>query len=310
MDPGLTTVEARRRLAEHGANALPEPRPIPMWRRALAQLRSPLVYILLFALAFDLGSWIAAGSRGLPLEAVVIALVLALNAGLGAYQEHRSEQALARLRAVAAPHARVVRDGALTSVPVSELVPGDLVRLESGDRIPADARVADAHGLLIDESMLTGESLPVDRRSGEELAAGTLVARGTAAAEVTRTGAASALGKLATLLGSIDATRTPLERRLDDFGRRVARWVIALAALVAAAGLIIEGIGRAAAVLLFAAALAVAAVPEGLPAVVTLTLAMGVQRMARRHAVVRRLAAVEALGSVTVIATDKTGTLT
>jgi len=307
---GLTSAEAGRRLAEHGRNALPEVAPPAMWRRVLAQLRSPLIYILLFALVVDLASWLHEGGSGVPLEGVVIALVLALNAGLGAYQEHRSEQALARLRSLAAPQARVVRDGALTVVPSAELVPGDLVRVESGDRIPADGTLAEAHGFLVDESLVTGESLPVDKAGGREVFSGTLAARGVALIEVTATGAASTMGRLATMLGTIELTRTPLERRLDDFGRRVARWIAALAVAVAAAGLAVEGIAHIGAVLLFAAALAVAAVPEGMPAVVTLTLALGVQRMARRNAVVRRLSSVEALGSVTVIATDKTGTLT
>ncbi len=307
---GLSSDEARRRLAAHGPNALPEATPPAAWRRVLGQLRSPLIYILLAALAFDLGSWIFEGRHGVPFESLIIGLVLALNAGLGAFQEHRSERALARLRTLGAPRARVLRDGAWSQLPVAELVPGDRVRVEPGDRLPADGRIAEAHGLSIDESMLTGESLPVDHHNADEVAAGTVVARGVALVDVSRTGADSALGRLAHMIGEVAIGRTPLERRLDAFGRTVARAVCVLAVAIAIAGIAVEGVDRLAAVLLFAAALAVAAVPEGLPAVVTLTLAMGVQRMARRRALVRRLAAVEALGSVTVIATDKTGTLT
>jgi Ca2+-transporting ATPase len=176
--------------------------------------------------------------------------------------------------------------------------------------VPADGVAPAGGNLMVDESVLTGESMPVEKDAGSELFAGTLVVRGKTYATVTRTGAASALGNLAVMLGEIEAGRTPLERRLDAFGRRVAGWVLVLAAAIAAGAIWAEGLGHLWQIVLFVVALAVAAVPEGLPAVLALTLTRGVQRMARRRAIVRRLAAVEALGSVTVIATDKTGTLT
>jgi P-type Ca2+ transporter type 2C len=307
---GLTSAEARARLVEHGPNALPETPPVPAWRRFLRQFRSPLIYILLFALVVDLFAWAAEGAAGLPFESIAIAVILLLNAGLGVYQESKAEAALARLKALAESKVWVLRDGAAARVPSAELVPGDAVRVEAGDRLPADGTLVEAEGVSVDESVLTGESAPVEKGLGDETFGGTLVVRGKGYVELTRTGAASATGKLATMIGRIETARTPLERRMADFGGQVARWVLVLAAAVALGGLLSEGWSRLGHVLLFAVALGVAAVPEGLPAVLTLTLALGVERMAKRKAVVRRLSAVEALGSVTVIATDKTGTLT
>jgi Ca2+-transporting ATPase len=307
---GLSSAEARRRLLEHGPNALPEAAPVSAWRRFARQFRSPLVLLLLFAVAFDLATWGAQGARGFPVQAFIIALVLLLNAGLALFQERRSEQALAKLAALAAPHAFVLRDGAWRRVPARELVPGDAARLEAGERVPADGRLVEQHGFAVDEALLTGESLPVDKRAGDPAFSGTLAVRGSALLEVEATGAASRMGRLAASVGAGERAPTPLERRLDAFGRRVAAWVIGAAAALLAAGVLVEGVARLDEMFLFAVALAVSAVPEGMPAVVTLTLALGVQRMARRNAVVRRLQAVEALGSVTVIATDKTGTLT
>jgi Ca2+-transporting ATPase len=185
-----------------------------------------------------------------------------------------------------------------------------VVRLEAGDRVPADGELVDARGAMLDESILTGESVPVDKGDHDEAFSGTLLVRGKAYLEVTRTGPSSAMGRLATMLGGIQAAQTPLERRVERLGHQIARWVLALAVALGVFGIVAEGVGRAPAIVIFAVALAVAAVPEGLPAVLTVALALGVERMARRRAVVRRLAAVEALGSVTVIATDKTGTLT
>jgi len=310
LPPGLTTDEARRRLAEHGPNTLPAATAEPLWHRLARQFRSPLIYILLFALVVDLAVWALAGTHGWPLESIAIAVILLLNAGLGLWQEHKAESALARLEKLAAPQAWVARDGDLVRLPAAELVCGDVVRLESGDRVPADATAAAAENLQVDESVLTGESLPVDKVAEAPLFAGTLVARGRAYVEITRIGQASAMGRLAEMLGTVEAEASPLERRLQRFGHRVARWVLTLTVAIAAGGIAVQGIERFDEVFLFAVALAVAAVPEGLPAVLTVTLALGVERMAGRAAVVRKLASVEALGSVTVIATDKTGTLT
>jgi P-type Ca2+ transporter type 2C len=234
------------------------------------------------------------GGHGWPIEGTVIGAVLVLNATLGLLQEVRADGALAELRRMASPMVWALRDGVLRQIKGDDLVPGDRVRIETGDRVPADGMIVDGPGLMIDESMLTGESVAV----------------GKGFIEVTRTGSASALGKLASTLSTVKVDRTPLERRIDLLGVQLTRWVVAIAVALAAAGLYAEGLGRVQEIILFAVVLAVAAVPEGMPAVVTLTLSLGVQRMARRKAVVRRLSAVEALGSVTVIATDKTGTLT
>jgi Ca2+-transporting ATPase len=307
---GLTTAEAQRRLREYGRNALPETPPRPLWRRFLRQFQSPLIYILLFALGVDLVIFAIEGGQGTPAESLAIGLILLLNAGLGVYQESKSEAALAHLKAMSAPRVWVRRDGRLAHLASDELVPGDVVRLEAGDRIPADGALREAEGVMADESLLTGESLPVDKAPGDDVFSGTLLVRGKGYAEVSRTGTGSAMGRLAAMIGGIEAGQTPLERRLDVFGRQIALVILALSVLLVAGGLFIEGAGRIGHVLMFAVALAVAAIPEGLPAVLTLTLTLGVERMAKRKAVVRRLSAVEALGSVSVIATDKTGTLT
>ena len=307
---GLTQQEAAARLARVGPNALPGAVPDPPWRRFLRQFRSPLIAILVVALGFDVALWAYEGAKGLPVEAIAIAVILLLNAALGLYQEQRSEAALARLTAMAASQSWVMRDGHLVRLPSADLVPGDCVRLEAGDRVPADGTLVEAAGALFDESVLTGESAPVDRPVGEEAQSGTLLVRGRVLVEVSRTGPASSMGKLASMLGGISRTPTPLERRVDALGRDIARWVLALAAALGIAGVLAEGLSRAPEMIIFAVALAAAAVPEGLPAVLTVALALGVERMVRHRAVVRRLSAVEALGSVTVIATDKTGTLT
>ena len=308
--PGLSTAQANTLLVRFGPNALPEPPADPLWRRFVRQFQSPLIYILLFALAFDLGLWIVEGAQTTPIEALAIGLILLFNALLGLYQEQRSEAALAELKVLSAAHAWVLRDGHLVRVPSTALVPGDVVRLEAGDRVPADGTLAGAIGVMIDESILTGESIAVDKSDGEDALSGTLLIRGKTHLAVTRTGRSSAMGRLAVMLGDIKASPTPLERRVDRLGRQIARWVLLLAMTLGVIGIAAEGVGRAAGVVIFAVALAVAAVPEGLPAVLTVALALGVERMARHRAVVRRLSAVEALGSVTVIATDKTGTLT
>jgi len=307
---GLSTAEAVERLSRYGPNALPEQPPDPPWRKFVRQFDSPLIFILLFALAFDVGLWIYESGHGWPLEASAIGLILLFNAALGLYQERRSEAALARLKALAGAHAWVLRDGRFVRLPTTALVPGDCVRLEAGDRVPADGTLRDPHGALFDESILTGESVPVDKGSGDEAFSGALLVRGKTVLDVTRTGALSAMGRLATMLGEIELAKTPLERRVDALGRQIARWVLVLAALLCVFGVAAEGLGRAPQMIVFAVALAVAAVPEGLPAVLTVALALGVERMAFHRAIVRRLSAVEALGSVTVIATDKTGTLT
>ena len=307
---GLTSEEAGARLAKYGPNALPEKPPLSLWVRFVRQFQSPIIYILLAALVIDIVIWISEGAAGWPVETIAIAFILLLNAGLGVYQENKAESALAHLKTLAGAVSWVMRDGKLAQRPNTELVPGDLVRVEAGDRIPADGVLIDGQGVSVDESILTGESVPVEKERGQENFSGTLLVRGKGYLEISRTGAESAMGRLAVMIGGIEAGRTPLEQRMEVFGGQIARGILALAVVIAILGVWIEGMSQIGHVLLFAVALAVAAVPEGLPAVLTLTLALGVERMAKRKAVVRRLSAVEALGSVTVIATDKTGTLT
>ncbi|MDJ0465546.1 cation-translocating P-type ATPase [Streptomyces sp. H27-C3] len=302
---GLARGEAARRLVEHGPNAVAAQPRTPMWRRVLQQLRDPLILVLLVAAALT----IITGD--LP-DAVVILVVIIANTAVGVAQEMRAEQAVAALTALSAPAARVVRDGEEEHLASSEVVPGDLVLLGEGDIVPADGNVVDAAALLVDESSLTGESVPVEKTTGGDeahgtVASGTVVVRGRGRVLITATGAHSATGRIASLLGTAPGL-TPLQHRLASFGRMLAAVTVALCALVLALGLVR---GQPLELMVVAAiSLAVAAVPESLPAVVTLALALGARRMAERHAIVRRLPAVETLGSVTVIATDKTGTLT
>lgn len=298
---GLSTVEAGRRLAEHGPNRSPEAPPRGWVRRVGDQLRDPMIMLLLAALVVV----VAIGDTG---DAVIIAAVVALNTGIGVFQEVRAERAIAALGRMAAPRARVFRDGALVEVAAASVVPGDLLRLEAGDIVPADAELVEAFSLQLDESAMTGESVPVDRAAGEEVLAGTVATRGRGTAEVTHTGADSGLGRIAALIAGTQVRPTPLQRRLSGLSH-----VLVLGTLVMAAVVFVLGVLRGQSVtdmLILSVSLAVAAIPESLPAVVSVALALGAYRMARRSAVVRWLPAVETLGSVTVLASDKTGTLT
>lgn len=307
---GFTSNQARDALAQYGPNALPEQPAESLLHRYLRQFRNPVIYILLFALAFDLAIWWQEGAGDIPLEAVTILVILLFNSILGVWQETKSESALARLKALAAPKTWVLRDDRLQQLPSVELVPGDLIRIEAGERIPADGPLESANSFSADESILTGESVPLEKRAGDLVLSGSLAVRGLGWVRITATGQQSTMGQLAHLLQSVEREKTPLERRLAKFGRQVAICVIGLAVLVLVAGVATQGFNDINRLLLFAVALAVAAVPESLPAVLTLAMALGMERMAARKAVVRKLTAVEALGSVTVIATDKTGTLT
>jgi Ca2+-transporting ATPase len=302
---GLTERQAARRLAEFGPNTIPERRPPGIPARVIAQLRDPMIMLLL-------GAAVLALSLRDVTDTAVIAVVIVLNTAVGVAQELRAERALTALRRLSAPTARVVRDGNPDVRPAAELVPGDLVLVAAGDVVPADGRLLEAHRLQADESALTGESVPVDKDPGvaglDVASAGTVITSGRGVLLVTRTGATSALGRLAALIGEQRPRPTPLQQRLAALGWVLAGSALALSALVVASGLVR---GRPLAeMVLTGVSLAVAAVPESLPAVVTLALALGAHRMARRAAVVRRLPAVETLGSVTVVAADKTGTLT
>jgi Ca2+-transporting ATPase len=299
---GLSERQALRIRAEVGPNTIPEPPRPGTLSRVLAQLRDPMIMLLLGAAALSIAL------RDLT-DTMVITIVVVLNTAVGVIQELRAEQALAALGSLSAPHARVVRDGHWAVRPAAELVPGDVTWLEAGDVVPADAKIEQGHRLQVDEAALTGESVPVDKDSAAgEVFAGTVVTRGRAVVVVTRTGPSSSLGRIAALLGEQRPRPTPLQRRLAALGRVLAIAALLLSALVAVVGL---ARGRPLGdMVLTAVSLAVAAVPESLPAVVTLALALGAHHMAKHAAVVRRLPAVETLGSVTVVAVDKTGTLT
>lgn len=307
---GLSSQQATEALGSFGPNALQAKPPRSLLARGWAQLQSALIYVLLFALGVDLLAWALSGASGVPLEALAILAVVLLNAGLGVLQEFRSERALLELERLGAPRAWVLRDESFEHIDAVGIVPGDIVRLEAGDRVPADGAALQPEALNVDESVLTGESLPIEKGEGSELLSGTLVTHGRALLQVQHTGPSSNMGKLAATLGAIDTSKTPLERRVDELGRRIAQVVGVLCLLMVVGGFATQGFAQPLPILMFAVAFGVAVVPEGMPAMMTLALAFGVQRMARRRAVVRRLAAVEALGSVTVIATDKTGTLT
>ncbi|WP_051820833.1 cation-translocating P-type ATPase [Streptomyces flavochromogenes] len=298
---GLTEEEAARRLADTGPNEVTARRPaVRLHSRVLAQLTDPLIMVLLGAVVLTL----AIGDHP---DAIVIGLVVLVNTTVGVVQEIRADNAVAALSALTAPHARVRRDGVVRDLPAAAIVPGDVLLVGEGDIVAADAELAEASAVLVDESMLTGESVSVDKDPGAALSAGTVVVRGRGVAVVEATGPSSALGRIAALL---DERRepTPLQRRLAALGRVLAAVTLALCVLVFALGLV-RGLPLGT-MAVTAISLAVAAVPESLPAVVTLALALGARRMAARHALVRRLPAVETLGSVSVLATDKTGTLT
>ncbi len=301
IDDGLSAAEAAESLRVHGRNELPRAAPVRAWRRVVQQLRDPMILLLLAA------ATVTTVLKDVTDTAVIGAVIL-LNTAMGVIQEVRAERALAALEDMSAPTARVVRDGHVQVIPAPILVPGDLAHLEAGDIVPADAVVLEAHGLSLDESAMTGESVPVERVDGNEVQAGTVVTRGRAAVTVTRTGSASALGQIAELVAAAPVRATPLQRRLSGLSRTLVVAAAAASAVVLVMGLVQgRSVGT---MLVVAVSLAVAAVPESLPAVVSVALALGASRMARRSAIVRRLPAVETLGSVSVLATDKTGTLT
>jgi Ca2+-transporting ATPase len=322
---GLTEEDARGRAQRFGRNELPTERPTPGWRRFLAQFQNVLVILLLVATAISLGLWSIERDAPLPYEAIAIFAVVLLNAAMGYIQESRAEAAVAALRAMSAADATVLRDGERRSIPASELVPGDIMLVEEGDTIPADGRLIQSAGLQTAEAALTGESMPVtkditaladDMPLGDRhnmVFSGTAATYGHGRAVVTATGLRTEMGRIAGLLNETADEATPLQRELDRTGKRLGIGVTAVAVVIIATIIVVEDVEGATAlfdVLILGVALAVAAVPEGLPAVVTAVLALGVQRMARRNAIVRRLAAVETLGSASVIASDKTGTLT
>jgi Ca2+-transporting ATPase len=310
---GLTAETARRRLIEVGPNEIVREQGKGPWRMLAAQFQSPLVWLLL-------GASVVSGFLRDLVDTIAIAAILVINALVGFFQEHRAERAISALRSMTAPRARVLRDGRATVVAALEVVPGDLLLLEAGDVVAADARLCEAHALSSNEASLTGESLAVEKDPAAVTAdaplaerrdtvfMGTAIATGTGRALVFATGMRTELGRIAHLLATAEETETPLQGRLKKLSATLLVLCVGVVAVVAVLGLI-HGMGLLV-VFMSAVSLAVAAVPEGLPAIVTIALAIGVQRMAARNVLVRELPAVETLGCVTVICTDKTGTLT
>jgi len=322
---GLSETEARKLLERVGRNELTAEDAVPAWRRLIAQFTDVLVILLLIATAISAALWLYERESALPYEAIAILSVVVLNAILGFVQESRAEAAVAALRTMSADDAAVIRDGQQRRIPASEIVPGDLILIEEGDTIPADGRVIRSTALQTAEAALTGESLPVSKDTAAidedvELGdrhnmvfSGTAATYGRGAAVVTATAMQTEMGRIAGMLKEAPDETTPLQKELDRVGKFLGIIVIVIAIVMIATIILVEdvrGISALFDVLILGVALAVAAVPEGLPAVVTAVLALGVQRMANRNAIVRHLAAVETLGSANVIASDKTGTLT
>ena len=322
---GLSSAEAAARLGRHGPNQLEAAAAVPAWRKLLAQFADPLIYLLVAAVVVSLVAWLAEGAEGVPFEAIVIAAIIVLNGVLGYVQEARAEQAVAALQRMAAATAGVVRDGREERIATADLVPGDILLLAEGDAVSADARLLEAASLTLAEASLTGESeavlkevAPLAGPAGlgdrvNMVFNGTAVTRGRGRAVVTATGMATEMGNVARLLGQTEAQPTPLQREVDRIGRALGVAVIVIALVVVTAIFLtsdLEDASDVVSVLLVGVSLAVAAVPEGLPAVLSVVLALGVQRMARRRAIVKRLSSVETLGSASVVCSDKTGTLT
>ena len=335
VDPavGLSSQEAKRRKEKFGPNQLASAPPVPKWKKFLAQFCDPLVYLLLVATAISLVAWFieranaqpGSSTEALPFDAIVIVLILIVNAVLGYIQEARAEQAVAALASMTAPQTSVLRDGKVMRIDTSDVVPGDILVLGEGDSVSADGRLIAAASLRIAEASLTGESVPVAKKpdmldSAKALGDrtnmvfnGTSVTQGTGRAIVTGTGMDTQVGKIADMLSQTDDEQTPLQKEMAHVSKVLGIAVCIIAVVVLAALAFMEGfhsIDDIIESLLLAVSLAVAAVPEGLAAILTVVLALGVQRMAKHHAIVKKLSSVETLGSASVICSDKTGTLT
>ena len=336
VDPntGLSQAEAERRLAQYGPNELASAPPVPKWKKFLAQFKDPLVYLLLAATGISLIAWFiekanaapgAEGGEALPFDAIVIVLILIVNAVLGYIQESKAEEAVEALSQMAAPQTNVLRDGKIARINTVDVVPGDVVMLGEGDSIPADGRLLAAASLRVAEASLTGESVPVGKNVDTLAEAkalgdranmvfnGTSVTQGTGRAIVTSTGMRTQVGKIADLLQATDDDDSPLQKEMNYVSKILGIAVCIIAAVVLVALALTEGFNDIHDVidsLLLSVSLAVAAVPEGLAAILTVVLALGVRRMAEHHAIVKKLHSVETLGSASVICSDKTGTLT
>ena len=310
---GLTSAEVLKRRAEHGSNELLEKAKKPAWILFISQFKDFMILVLMAAAVIS-------GIIGDMTDAIIILVIVILNSILGFVQEYRAEKAMEALKKMATLTAQVLRDGVAVSLPSSEIVPGDIVLLEAGNAVPADLRLTETHTLRVDESALTGESVPVDKSSavieGGELALGdlfnmafkgTLVINGRGKGVVVSTGMRTEIGKIASMLQDAESV-TPLQKRMADFGRKLSYIILMICMLLLGVGLL-RGEDPMK-MLLLSISLAVAAIPEALPALITIALSMGAKRMVRKNALIRRLPAVETLGSVTYICTDKTGTLT
>jgi magnesium-transporting ATPase (P-type) len=322
---GLTEDEAGRRLVADGPNEISSAPPIPTWQRLLRQFRDPLVYLLLVAVGISVVVWALGREESLPYDALVILVIVIVNAVIGLTQEQKADQAVAALRRMTEARASVVRDGKIRRVAARDLARGDLLLLAEGDAIPADARLVTCSGLVVSEAALTGESVPV-RKDPEPLPAdvpigdrldmvhaGTAVTQGSASAIVTAIGMGTEMGRIAAMLESIKDEPTPLQREMTRVGKVLGLAVLVIAVVVMVTIALTSGVRDvrgAETILLLGVSLAVAAVPEGLPAILSVVLALGVQRMAKRRAIVKELSSVETLGSATVVCSDKTGTLT
>lgn len=322
---GLSSDEAGRRLAQDGANELRTAVRLPVWRRMLSHFQDPLVYLLLAAVVIGLVAWLLEGRVGWPVDVLVITSIVIINAILGYVQEARAEDAVAALARMTAVMSAVVRDGHLMRIPSAQLVRGDLMVLAEGDSVGADARLIEASSLRVQEASLTGESVAVhkDARTLAEPVAladqrnmvfkGTAVAQGSGRAVITATGMATRMGAIAEMLEATKEELTPLQKEVGQIGRMLGMAVVIITIVVVCTILFMTEIRSGhdvINVLLLGVSLAVAAVPEGLPAILSVVLAMGVRRMARHKAIVKKLSSVETLGSASVIASDKTGTLT
>jgi P-type Ca2+ transporter type 2C len=322
---GLSSDEVAARASRYGPNQLDAEPEVPAWRKILRQFADPLIYLLFAAVVVSVAAWAIEGAEGVPFDAIVIVVIVVLNAVLGYVQEARAEQAVEALQRMASPTAGVVRDGREDRVPSADLVPGDVLVLAEGDAVAADGRLVEAASLMVAEASLTGESeavlkdvAPLAEPVGlgdrvNMVFNGTAVTRGRGRAVVTATGMATEMGQVARLLGTTEEERTPLQREIGLIGRMLGIAVIVITVVVVGAILLTSDIEEASDVvdvLLVGVSLAVAAVPEGLPTILSVVLALGVQRMARHHAIVKKLSSVETLGSASVVCSDKTGTLT
>ncbi|NLM77121.1 MAG: cation-translocating P-type ATPase [Ruminococcaceae bacterium] len=318
-EKGLTAEQVQENLLRYGQNVLQQQKKKPLFLKFLEQFKDAMIVILLLAAAVSFA--VAVHEQESFFEPILIVAIVILNAVIGLIQENKAEKALDALRQMSSPQAMVIRHGQKQNIPASQLVPGDLIEIQAGDFVPADARVVDAFNLKAEESALTGESASVEKSATVKVAAdaaigdrfnmlyqGSGIVYGRALAVVTATGMQSEMGKIATLLSQEEETMTPLQKKLAQLGK-----YLGLAALIACAVIFVIGLTEGMPVIdvfMVAIALAVSAIPEGLPAIITVILAIGVQRMVKKNAIIRRLPAVETLGSASVICSDKTGTLT